>query len=561
MTIRSRLRAALPVLAALTLAPASCGGGGGGPASPSTPTATPAPAAQPYGGEAVPKAFVRRRGASLVAGADDRPVRLQGVCFGNGVWGNPASAPASHHSEIDLDRVRDMNMNAIRFYLNDALLQSGAAWDWIDRNVAWARSRGVYLVLNMHVPPGGFQSLGDGMALWNDAANRDRLRSQWRQVAERYRAEPVIAGYDLVNEPIVPTSIDQWQDLASSLVREIRSVDTNHLIVVERLNGVKGKWETYGGLNFLSLADAGIVHTFHYYSPIEYTHQHTSWTGLGEGGPYPDPNVLQVPSDVTWKTTTGSDPALPAGDSGWTYYEGVRWKAEDASIIVGKPVFASDKNAGTAYFDDFTVLEYDEGGRVARQIARMNVESLSGWSFWANNGAGRMFLADEGHGDRASIAIAGTTDWANATHNGLRFEVVRGRSYQISGWMKGVSAQSGNGSRLRLDFESSPSGARPMRRDKDGMAALLAPWVAWGRAQGVPLYVGEIGLNRACFEGGRGGLRWAEDMIDLLRANDLHFTWHAYHEGAFGLYRNDAGLPDPSQANDGLIALFRRTLP
>jgi endoglucanase len=496
-----------------------------------------------------------------VVGDDDRPVRLQGVCFGNGVWGDPASAPASHHAEIDLDRVRDMNMNAVRFYLNDALLQSGAAWDWIDRNVAWARARGVRLILNMHVPPGGFQSLGDGMALWNDAANRDRLRAQWRQVAERYRAEPVIAGYDLVNEPIVPTSIDQWQDLASSLVREIRSVDANHIIVVERLNGVKGKWETYGQLNFLSFTDTGIVHEFHYYSPIEYTHQHTSWTGLGEGGPYPDPNVLQVPSDITWKTTTGSDPALPPGDSGWTYHEGVKWKAEDASIIVGKPVFASDKNSGTAHFDDFTVLEYDESGRVARQVARMNVESASGWSFWANNGVGRMFVADEGHGDRASIAISGTTDWANATHNGLRFEVVRGRSYQISGWMKGVSAQAGNGSRLRLDFESSPSGARPMRRDKDGMAALLAPYVAWGRAQGVPLYVGELGLNRACFEDGRGGLRWAEDMVGLLQQNGLHFTWHAYHEGAFGLYRNDAGLPDPAQANDGLIALFRRKLP
>ena len=496
----------LRLLAVLSVVPAACGGGGTGLASPSAPSAAPAPAARPYGGEAVPKAFVRRRGPSLVVGSDDRPVRLQGVCFGNGVWGNPGTAPTSHHSEIDLDRVRDMNMNAIRFYLNDALLQSGAAWDWIDRNVAWARSRGVYLVLNMHVPPGGFQSLGDGMALWTDAANRDRLRAQWRQLAERYEAEPVIAGYDLVNEPIVPTSIDQWQDLASSLVREIRSVDTNHLIVVERLNGVKGKWETYGGLNW-------------------------------------------------------SDPALPPGDSGWAYYEGVRWKAEDASIIVGKPVFASDKNAGTAYFDDFTVLEYDESGRVARQIARMNVESASGWSFWANDGVGRMFLADEGHGDRASIAIAGTTDWANATHNRLRFEVVRGRSYQINGWMKGVSAQAGNGSRLRLDFESSPSGARPMRRDKDGMAALLAPYVAWGRAQGVPLYVGELGLNRVCFEGGRGGLRWAEDMIDLLRANDLHFTWHAYHEGAFGLYRNDTGLPDPAQANDGLIALLRRKLP
>ena len=122
------------------------GCGGGGPTA-STPTpgtsSTPAAAAQPYGGESVPKAFVRRRGASLVAGQDDRPVRLQGVCFGNGVWGNPSSAPLGHHAEIDLDRVRDMNMTAIRFYLNDALLQSGAAWDWIDRNVAWAKARGV----------------------------------------------------------------------------------------------------------------------------------------------------------------------------------------------------------------------------------------------------------------------------------------------------------------------------------------------------------------------------------------------------------------------------------
>jgi hypothetical protein len=229
---------------------ASCGGGGPTGASPGgAVTPTPASALQPYGGESIPKAFVRRRGPRLVVGAEDREIRLQGVAFGNQVWGNPAAAPASHHSELDYDRLRDMNANAVRFYLNDALVQSGAAWDWIDRNVAWARGRGIYLILNMHVPPGGFQSLGDGMALWNDSANRDRLRAQWRQIAERYRNEPVIAGYDLLNEPIVPTSIEQWQDLASALVREIRSVDANHLIVVERLNGVKGKWETYGQLN------------------------------------------------------------------------------------------------------------------------------------------------------------------------------------------------------------------------------------------------------------------------------------------------------------------------
>jgi endoglucanase len=214
-----------------------------------------------------------------------------------------------------------------------------------------------------------------------------------------------------------------------------------------------------------------------------------------------------MPADITWKTTTGSDPALPAGDSGWTHYQGVVWKAQDPSIIVGKPVFANDKSAGSAWFDDFAVLEYDENGRNPRQIAGQNVESTTGWSFWSNNGTGRMTLSDEGHGDRASLSISGTTDWANAANNALRFEVVQGRSYQIKGWMKGSNVSAGNGARIRLDFETSPSASRPMRRDKDGLAALLAPYIAWGRANGVPLFLGEFGLHRPCFENGRGGFR------------------------------------------------------
>jgi endoglucanase len=368
----------------------------------------------------------------------------------------------------------------------------------------------------------------------------------------------VIAGYDLVNEPIVPDSIDQWQALAESLVREIRSVDTTHLIFVERLNGVAGQWETYGRLNFLELTDAGIVHELHFYSPIEYTHQNTSWTDFGDGGSYPDPNRLAVPADLTWSTTTDDNPSLPTGDSGWRYYEGVRFRVDDPTIIVAKPVVGSDLNAGTAYFDDFHVTEYDEGGR-ARDLLHLDVASLDGWSYWSNDGSGQMLLAAEGHGDGASIAIQGTTDWANAANNALRFPVVTGRSYQISGWMKGRSV-TGSGARLRIDFESSPSGAPLYRRDKAYLQSLLAPYVAWGAARGVPLYVGELGLYRDCYESGKGGLRWAEDVIDILQANGLHFTWHAYHEGSFGIYQNDTGLPDPAQANDGLIALFRRKL-
>jgi hypothetical protein len=89
----------------LLLAASGCGGG----ASPGLPSAAAVPTAsgtavRSYGGEAIPKAFVRRRGAGLIVGEDDRPIRLRGVAFGNEVWGNPASAPASHHAEVDYDR-------------------------------------------------------------------------------------------------------------------------------------------------------------------------------------------------------------------------------------------------------------------------------------------------------------------------------------------------------------------------------------------------------------------------------------------------------------------------
>ena len=78
----------------------------------------------------------------------------------------------------------------------------------------------------------------------------------------------------------------------------------------------------------------------------------------------------------------------------------------------------------------------------------------------------------------------------------------------------------------------------------------------WGRENGVPIYVGEFGLYRDCFGPGKGGLNWVSDMLDLLNASGVSYTYHDYHEPAFGIYRNDVGLPDPAQANRELIDLL-----
>ena len=72
--------------------------------------------------------------------------------------------------------------------------------------------------------------------------------------------------------------------------------------------------------------------------------------------------------------------------------------------------------------------------------------------------------------------------------------------------------------------------------------------------------MGEFGLGIHCFQNNKGGLQFVEDMLDLILENELHFTYHAYHEDAFGLYYGHNALPSISNANGGLTNLLTRKL-
>src|SRR3954447_21708973 len=140
-------------------------------------------------------AMLHVRGTEIVDGKG-RPVLLRGVAFGNDVWSN-VRLPRRHHDETDYQRVAAMGMNAVRFYMNYRTFEADAApgkylddgWQWLADNIAWAKKHGVYLVLNMHVPPGGFQSLGNGKALWDRPEMQERLIALWTAIARHCKGE------------------------------------------------------------------------------------------------------------------------------------------------------------------------------------------------------------------------------------------------------------------------------------------------------------------------------------------------------------------------------------
>jgi endoglucanase len=507
--------------------------------------------------------FVHVNGRKIEDG-NGNTLLLRGVAFGNWVWND--MIPVGHHGAVDYERVKNMNMNVIRFYLNYKIFESDATpytykqtgWDYLDQNIAWAKANGIYLILNMHVPQGGYQSQGTGDALWTNIENQNRLVALWKAIAAKYKDEKQIAGYGLVNEIVPTSSLTQWQQLAQRLVDNIRTVDKNHILFIEKPIYIKGQSTEDANYNFPEINDNNKVYEFHTYEPYYYTHQLFSWSGLPDGGKYPDENNI-IFENADWHTGIFNNPAAPAGNSAWQRFEGIKYKITDPQIKIGIPALVGANVTGRIYFDSISVNEFDATGNYTQTIMQLNLNNLDDWGYWSNNGSGARGLSTTtGVGDNSSFYIEGATGDCNISNYKKGFIAKQNFFYQINGWMKGENIAAGAACKIRLDFLKTNSPI--FKRDKTYMEYAINKYVAWAQQKNVPVYMGEFGAGFHCFENNKGGLQFVTDVLDITKASGIHFTYHAYHESSFGIYYGDNNLPDPNNANQALINLFTQKL-
>ncbi len=283
-------------------------------------------------------AFVRAQGTKLIAAG--QPIQLKGIAFANWVIAEddaPAS-PWTHNNESHYALVKSWGMNVVRFYLHEKTV--GAGYDWIDANVEWAKKAGVYLIVNMHVPPGGWQNpfVKDyDYGMWDNPALQDQFVQKWVELATRYKDEPTIAGWGLLNEPC-PRQQSQWATLASRTIQAVRAVDKNHLIAVERV-----PWEAPANANmgFPVVADDNVMYEFHFYEPFPFTGQVTL-QGAPQGSRYPDPSKTHYLPLPTGETPT------------WTksYVERALEQYAAAGAKLGRPLFMGEFGVTKSAYDD-----------------------------------------------------------------------------------------------------------------------------------------------------------------------------------------------------------------
>jgi hypothetical protein len=149
--------------------------------------------------------------------------------------------------------------------------ERNAGFKYFDRLLDWCRAEELYVLLDMHCAPGG--QTGDNIDdsfgypyLFTSKSSQDMITDIWVAIAERYKDDSIVLGYDLMNEPIAhyfEEDIDFFNHalflLYKRMISEIRAVDAEHLIF---LNGSvwSGNFDV-----FEEMMGDNIVYEFHKY--------------------------------------------------------------------------------------------------------------------------------------------------------------------------------------------------------------------------------------------------------------------------------------------------------
>ena len=182
-------------------------------------------------------------------------------------------------TEADIKRIAELGFNSVRPALNSRLFLSEEenpvyleeGFRLIDSLVSWCSKHKIYVIIDMHGAPGGQtganidDSPNDLPELFINQKYQDQLVNLWVKIADRYKNEPIVAAYDLLNEPlpINTGSADKYKQLLIPLYKritlEIRKIDQKHMITLEGFN-----WANDWSL-FDKPFDNNVFYQFHYY--------------------------------------------------------------------------------------------------------------------------------------------------------------------------------------------------------------------------------------------------------------------------------------------------------
>ncbi|MDD5363777.1 MAG: cellulase family glycosylhydrolase [Gallionellaceae bacterium] len=208
---------------------------------------------------------------------------------------------ASSKSATDFDDLAAMGVNLVRLGISLERCEQCLAYsivpgnlEEVDRVVALAAERGIYVILTME------PEAPERAAYWESASLQASIIKIWAGLAERYKQQPAMGGFDLINEPSPPgdwrEASRRYVDFASRIIGAIRQKDPQRMIVYEPAP----RGNAYYGFKALErpLPYNNVLYSPHFYMPIEITHQGIKGESFGESYPTSEWNKVSLSAQL-----------------------------------------------------------------------------------------------------------------------------------------------------------------------------------------------------------------------------------------------------------------------
>ncbi len=218
--------------------------------------------------------FLHVQGPEIVNG-HGKVVRLRGFCLGgwmnmeNFITGYPSNESGMraavtrvlgegkasffferflHYfiAEEDLRFIKRLGCNVIRIPFNYRHFESDdrpfeykpEAFALLDKVIGWARAHQLYVILDLHAVQ-GWQNRGwhcdnptREAPFWGQKVFEDRAVALWEEIARRYRNEPFVAGYNVMNEPDAD-DVTWLNHFYRRVTAAMRMIDADHILFLE----------------------------------------------------------------------------------------------------------------------------------------------------------------------------------------------------------------------------------------------------------------------------------------------------------------------------------------
>lgn len=244
-------------------------------------------------------------------------------------------------TEADIQLIAAAGLNSVRIPLHYKFFeQDRDGFAILDPAIEWCRRAGLWVILDLHCAPGGQTgaNIDDNGYPWLYESEQDQARTCeiWKAIAQYYRDEPTVLGYDLLNEPIPHfPQLQQYNSKLEPLYRRItasiREVDQNHLII---LGGAQ--WDS----NFKVFGppfDSKLVYQLHkYWMPpteasiqeyVDFRERYHVPIWLGESGENTDDWIKQF---VT---------LLEKNEIGWCFWPHKKTEKTSCMVSIAKPPY------------------------------------------------------------------------------------------------------------------------------------------------------------------------------------------------------------------------------